>query len=355
VKLEPQPIEVGSKPPAVIGIDLGIKKAVCSVVLTQKGLRHVRYWIDKEKAVRIKRYDQIVSSLQTKKELLLRSGKSAYDVMKKLREISSKRENISFDYDRKLVKRLSDHILLLSQEYDVYVVIGRLKGIRNRARRTNSRGRHFRGMINRWSFARITDALKHKLSMNGLNPNRVYSVSEAWTSITCHKCGKRGIRPKQSYFLCVACGYRDNADKNAAINIGRRLIKLIPHLKDEKGLGTWLLQDERASPKTPKGSSSRGRSSVPKRKPTSSVGNTVADYNDQTSLEEFESSTDPAMETTMETPSVAVDSGKHSNLVQWTEAQFRERDILPDDSDKTHAQPAGEVLLVTGDSSHEED
>lgn len=41
---------------------------------------------------------------------------------KKLREISSRRENISFDYDRKLVKNLSEYILELSTDYDVYEV-----------------------------------------------------------------------------------------------------------------------------------------------------------------------------------------------------------------------------------------
>ncbi|MGY5873824.1 MAG: transposase, partial [Candidatus Thorarchaeota archaeon] len=231
VKVDSLSLDTKSKPPAVIGIDLGIKKAVCSVVVTQDGLRQVRYWTDKEKAKHIERYDSMVASLQHRRDTSPND-----DVTKRLREISSKRENISFDYDGKLVKQLSEHILELSQEYDLYVSIGKIKGIRHRARKGDGKGRRFRGMLHRWAFARITNSLKHKLSMSGFNPNRAYAVSEAWTSIKCHKCGSKGYRPKQSYFLCHTCGYRDNADKNAAINIGLRLIRLIPSLKGGKGL-----------------------------------------------------------------------------------------------------------------------
>ena len=352
VKLKPEPVDTTSKTPAVIGIDLGIKKAVCSVVLTQKGLKHVQFWTQKDKAKQIERYDQMIASLQSKKENLLKQGLSADDVTQRLRQLSSKRENISFDYDRKLVKLLSEHVLELSDKYDVYVAIGRLKGIRNRARRGNYTGPRFRGMIHRWAFARITGSLKHKLSMNGFSPKKVFAVPEAWTSIKCHKCGHKGIRPKQSFFLCHTCGYRDNADKNAAINIGRRLIMLIPSLKDEKGLGMWLLSHEKTTPKTRRSKRSKRMSSLPKRLPTSSEGKSVADCV-QTSLGMF-SSTDPAMATTMETPSAAVDTGSHGTTRQRTETMSGMRNSVPMTPGETRAQPAEEVLLVAGDSSHEE-
>ena len=348
VKVESEVLDCKSKPLAVIGIDLGIKKAVCSAVVTRKGLRHVRYWTDREKARHIERYDRMVASLQQKKDSSYHDNQSKDDVTKRLRTISSKRENISFDYDRVLVKKLAEHILELSQEYDLYISIGKLKGIRRRARKGDGKGRRFRGMINRWSFARITNSLQHKLSMSGFDSKRVHAVSEAWTSIKCHKCGSKGHRPKQSFFLCHTCGYRD-----AAINIGLRLIRLIPSLKGEKGLGTWLPPMRKTSPKTPR-TRSKGKSSAPKKSLTSSAGSTVADCHDQTSLEEFASSTDLAMEKTMEEPSAIMESSDHDNLVQRTEATSVMRSHTPMTCSKTRAHPTGEVLLVAGDSSHEE-
>jgi IS605 OrfB family transposase len=357
VKLNPTPIDVFSREPAVIGIDFGIKKAACSVVLTRNGVKHVHYWIQKEKAQQIERYDTIVASLQSKKEELLKKGKSADKVTSKLRQVSSKRENISLDYDRKLVKGLCEHILQLTKEFNVYIAIGRLKGIRNRARKGNGMSRKYRGMINRWAFARITDSLKHKLSRFGFDSQKVFVISEAWTSIKCHKCGHKGIRPKQSYFLCHTCGYRDNADKNAAINIARRLITLISSLKDEKrGLGQWLLTYEKTIPKARRSMYSKRRSLLLS-KMSASRGQSVVDCYDQTSLSDFESSTDQTMAKTMETPSAAIDTQKVSDsrgiVMQRPEARSRKRNQVPVTSGKARVHALGGVLVLAGDSSRE--
>ncbi|TFG26700.1 hypothetical protein EU528_13985, partial [Candidatus Thorarchaeota archaeon] len=254
---------------------------------------------------------------------------------------------------RKLVKLLTSYIVEQSKLYDLHIAIGRVKGIRSIARKGNFRGRHYRGMIHRWSFYRITESLKHKLGIQGIPQNRVHVVPEAWTSIMCHKCGHKGYRPKQSYFLCHTCGYKDNADKNAAINIGRRLIMLITSLKNEKrGLGRWLLPKEKAKPKTRRSSNSKWMSSLPERLPTSSEGESVADCSDQTTLELSRSSTDPAMVTTVETPSVAEKRGSLGKTKQWTEAQSRERNKVPMISSKGHVTETESNSNLAGDSGH---
>lgn len=343
-----------SRPPAVMGIDLGVRKAVCSVVLTRTSVKQVLYWTQKDKVEQMRHYDSMVASLQKKRDSFLNSRKDASAVNKKLREISGKRENISTDHDRKLVSMLASHILEMSQQYDLYVAIGRVKGIRNAARRGNWKGRRFRGMIHRWSFYRITEALKHKLSMSGLDEKRVFSVSESWTSIKCHKCGHTGLRPKQSYFLCHTCGYRDNADKNGAINIGRRLIMLIPSLQDEKnGLGRWLHPKEKATLKARRRSSSKGKSILPEMTPASSEGKSVADCFDQDTRETLVSSTDPAMATTVETPSAVERTGALGTSKQGTEAQFHKRSNAPMTLNKGHVTADGASHMLIGDNSRD--
>ncbi len=49
----------------------------------------------------------------------------------------------------------------------------------------------------------------------------VVKVAPQYTSQTCHECGHvdKKNRKTQSGFECVACGHRDNADMNAALNI----------------------------------------------------------------------------------------------------------------------------------------
>ncbi|MGY5859625.1 MAG: transposase, partial [Candidatus Thorarchaeota archaeon] len=220
------------KPLAVMGIDLGIDKAVCSVVLTRERVRHVKYFTQPAKVKRIERYDVMVDSLQREMNTRLDRGIPADDVILRLRELSGRRLNISKDLDGVLVRQLTDHILELSKKYDLYVAIGKLTGIRKSASKKSGKRKSFRKMVARWPFARVSNALKHSLAQEGWNVSgrnsRFIPIREYWTSVTCHKCGQRGIRPRQSLFICHTCGYRSNADKNGAINIARRLITLIP-------------------------------------------------------------------------------------------------------------------------------
>ncbi|NWF97121.1 MAG: transposase [Candidatus Thorarchaeota archaeon] len=338
----------------MLAIDLGIRKSVYSVLLTPDGLKQVRYWTQKDKLRRMEECDRRVASLQRERHERQNNGLDADGVLKKLREMSTQRANISFDHDRKMVSDMAEYVLWLARNRDVRVAVGLLRGIRSRARRGNGKGPGYRGMIHRWSFARVTRMLIHKLSMLGFEPGRVYMVNEAWTSIKCHKCGNTGLRPRQSFFLCHTCGYRDNADKNAAVNIGRRLIRLIPSLRDERGLGMWLFPHEKSTPKARRSTRSEGRSSASERSPASSAGGGVADFHVQVPLEVPEDSTDPAMQRTMGNPSVAAITGSRGRQ-QRTEVTSGERASVPMTTDKPHAQPAGEVLLVAGDSSHEED
>ncbi|MGY5852005.1 MAG: transposase [Candidatus Thorarchaeota archaeon] len=341
-----------NKNPAVLAIDLGIKKTACTTLLTQDGYKHVRYWKQEDKTRQIRILDERISSLQREKESLLLSKKNADAVTAKLRELSGKRHRVSVEFDKKLVRDISDHILEMSEKFNLYVTIGKLKGIRTTARKGNFRGRRFRRMIHRWSFARIRDMLGHKLEALGFDPKRYLAVPEQWTSIMCHKCGHKGIRPKQNLFVCHTCGYRANADLNGAINIGKRLIMLIPSLRDEKGLGMWLNPKDRAILKARrKKSSSKGKSSLPQRSPASK-GESVAVCYDQTSLVESTSSDDPAMVIAVEEPSATSTTGE-SGDVQRTEARSHLRNNVPMKRGKDHATSLDYDLSIVGDNRHE--
>jgi transposase len=344
------------KPPAVLGIDLGIDKAVCSVVLTGERVRHVRYFTQPDKVKQIKRYDAMVDSLQREMDARRNNGGSADGLVTRLRELSGRRLHMSRDHDGVLVKQLTDHILELSKKYDLYVAIGKLTGIRDSASRKSGKRKSFRAKVARWSFARVSDSLKHSLAQQGWRASgadsRFIPVREYWTSITCHKCGNRGIRPKQSLFICHTCGYRSNADKNGAINIARRLITLIPSLRDENGLGRWLLPHERAgsSLKAWRSSRSKGKSLLSSDL-SGQRGQSVAECRTQTSLEEFADTADPAMERTVGKLSAAVEAqkatGTHSN---WSQRKETTSELV---SDRAHVQGSGAVLTLSGDGSRE--
>lgn len=250
----------------------------------------------------------------------------------------------------------TDYIFELSKKYDLYVTIGKLTGIRKSASKKSGKSKRFRKMVARWPFARVSNALKHSLAQQGWRvssrKSRFIPIREYWTSVTCHKCGHRGIRPKQSLFICHTCGYRSNADKNGAINIARRLITLIPLLRDEKGLGRWLFSSTKGGStlKVWRSSRSKGKSSLPSGL-SGQRGQSVAEYHDQTTLGEFASTTDLAMERTVEIPSAAMEARKaadtHSSKLQRTETTSEPS------SDRAHVITSDSAPAYTGDGRHE--
>ncbi|MGY5863919.1 MAG: transposase [Candidatus Thorarchaeota archaeon] len=300
----------------------------------------------------MKTLDNRVASLQREKEQLIARNENPDRTTAQLRSLSGKRERVSKEYDKKLVRNISDYIKEVVKDYDLYVSIGRLKGIRNTARKGNYQGRRFREMIHRWAFARISSMLEHKLMSLGFGSKRFKAVPEQWTSIMCHKCGHKGIRPKQNLFICTTCGLKLNADLNGALNIGKRLIMLIPSLRDENGLGMWLTVKDRAILKARrKTRSSKGKSALPQRKPASK-GESVAGSYDQTSLAEFARGKDPAMVNAVEILSAITPTGECEST-QRTEARSHQRNDVPVKRGKARDTLKDSGPSDPGDSSRE--
>jgi transposase len=304
---------------------LGIEKAACVSLVTPEKVRETLFFRQEEKIQRIKTLDNQVADLQRK----LASNESAglrYDqVISKLKRLKHKRENVAKEYDRVLVRQILDYITELSEKYTLFVAIGRLKHIRQRARRGNYQGRAFRGMIHSWAFSRITKSLGHNLAQLGWSVDGKYSrfqvVPENWTSIMCWKCGRKGIRPKQNLFVCPTCGNKCNADKNGAINIAARLITLTKSLHSVRGQGKWNDAIQRAKSSRPKAQgkrSSRGKSLLPSKGQASAPRESAAVHHAQMSLHSFSDESkkgdnDPAVERTVETLSVA---GSDASAIQ---------------------------------------
>jgi hypothetical protein len=144
-----------------------------------------------------------------------------------------------------------------------------------------------------------------------------------------------------------------NADLNGALNIGKRLIMLIPSLRDENGLGMWLTTKDRAILKARrKKSSSQGKSALPQRT-SASTGESVADSYDQLTLtESFARSEDSAMENAVETPSAITPTGE-CEVKQRTEAGSHQRNDVSVKRGKAHDTSKNLGSLEADDSSRE--
>ncbi len=317
VRVETPEQPTDNLPLAVLGMDLGIEKAACTTLVTPTKVRETRYFVQRDKVKVIKKYDRQVANLQHEMASRRNSGLPYDKITDRLGKLRTKRENVAREYDRVLIRQLVDYITELSEKYTLHVAIGRLKNIRVTARRGNYRGRRFRGMIHSWAFARITDNLSYALAQLGWSVSGKNScfrvVPENWTSIMCWKCGRKGRRPRQNYFVCPTCGNRCNADKNGAINIAGRLITLTGSLHSVRGLGKWanaVLRSQRSLPKAQGKVSSRGKSLLSIKSDISHSGESAAVHHAQTSLSSFSDESgmgdnDPAVARTVKILSVA--------------------------------------------------
>jgi IS605 OrfB family transposase len=108
------------------------------------------------------------------------------------------------------------------------IVLGDLTGIRENIQygtKTNQR-------LHAWSFAKLMDQIKYKAAMKGI---KVVEISEAYTSQTCHQCGKitKSNRKHRGFYQC-SCGWSAHADINSAANIFERFSNVSP-LKRSSG------------------------------------------------------------------------------------------------------------------------
>ena len=118
------------------------------------------------------------------------------------------------------VHAITRRIVEQATRANAIIVLGDLKGIRNQ-----NRGRSFNRRLSSQPFYLFKQQLTYKAAWEGI---RVLTVSEAYTSQMCHRCGMRGQRVT-GRFSCQNCGLVCDADVNGAWNIGKRAHGLLVH------------------------------------------------------------------------------------------------------------------------------
>ncbi len=115
--------------------------------------------------------------------------------------------------------KISRQIVNMAKETGSTIVLGNLKGIRQKAK-----GKRMNRIVSNMPYYKLTQFIKYKAMWDGVP---VIIVSEAYTSKTCHRCGSLGSRPYRGLFLCRSCGLRYSADLNGARNILKRALEYI--------------------------------------------------------------------------------------------------------------------------------
>ncbi len=110
-----------------------------------------------------------------------------------------------------LLHTISKQVIENAYENKSAIVVGKLKNF------NKNKGRIFNRKLSNFSYYKFTQFLEYKAKEKGVP---LIKVSEYNTSKSCSACGSVGVRNK-NLFKC-RCGYSDNADRNASINIAKR-------------------------------------------------------------------------------------------------------------------------------------
>ncbi len=180
------------KPRTIYGIDLGLKNPVTLVDIKTRKTSFLAKQLKQVKG----KYFYLRKSLGKNKNIKL---------IKKLKHKERNKVNsILHEVSREIVNKASKN--------KAAIIIGKLKNLRK------NKGRKFNRKLSNFSHYKLVNYISYKAKELGVP---LYIVNEAYTSKACSVCGTTGSRIK-NWFECSKCKYRDNADRNAAFNIGKR-------------------------------------------------------------------------------------------------------------------------------------
>ena len=161
----------------------------------------------------IKQYlNKFKSHIQSKMDRCKQRSNRWYRLKRIKTKILAKLNAQLKDAEHKITSRfISD---CLKAEADT-IVIGKLKGIRDRAKFSKKSNQK----VHQWAFARLQSMICYKAELVGLT---VKFVSEAYTSQTCPKCGNRK-KPTNRNYHCNHCGFEYHRDGVGAINLWNKV------------------------------------------------------------------------------------------------------------------------------------
>ncbi len=179
-------------PKTIYGIDLGLKNPVTLVDIKTRKTSFLARELKQVKG----------------KYFYLRRNLGKNKNIKLIRKLKHKERNKV----NSILHKVSRVIVNKAAKNKAAISIGRLKNLKR------DKGRKFNRKLSSFSYHKLVNYISYKAKELGVP---LYLANEAYTSKACSVCGTTGKRNK-NWFECGNCSYKDNADRNAAFNIGKR-------------------------------------------------------------------------------------------------------------------------------------
>ena len=202
------PCDAEFEPKDILGVDFGI----CEIASDSDGEQFSGKQIERERQTFAHR----------RHNLQKKQTKSA---KRKLKQLSGKQSRFQKNENHIISKRL----VAKAKHTERAISLEDLKEIRSRIRVRKAQ----RHRLNNWAFADLRSKIEYKAKLSGV---KVIAVNPKNTSRECSECHfvSKSNRKSQSEFVCQQCGFADNADSNAALNIKARATVKLPNDRNIK-------------------------------------------------------------------------------------------------------------------------
>lgn len=186
------------------GLTVGIDRGVTVPLMLSDGTSYVL-------PTNIERIDKQVTRAQRTASRRKRGSKRYAKAQRRVARLKARQARIRKDWAHKATTDIT-------RRYGG-VVVERLR-TKDMTKRANLNGVAQKRGLNR---ALLNVGWNMIATMLAYKAARFEKVNPAYTSQTCASCGTMDSRSRKNHaFVCTACGHRDNADRNAAVNILRR-------------------------------------------------------------------------------------------------------------------------------------
>jgi len=217
ISYEPPKSEVALDPERIIGVDFGVRNAFCCAVSDSQQRMYADGWeIEKFRGTIRKRR----RSYQRQAKVSGRGGRGRKKILEPTQTLSEKERNFRDTKYHKYSKVIVDFAVKNNAGTIVIEDLDSLK---------ESKQENF--ILKDWAVGDLQTKLKYKASEYDIE---ITEVNPRYTSQRCSLCGNidKANRPANAAtFLCVTCGFKADADYNAAKNL---TIKGIDKIIDEE-------------------------------------------------------------------------------------------------------------------------
>ena len=191
-----------------IGIDMGVKRtATLSDGSSIEPLNSFR------------KYEKTLAKFQKRLSRKKKFSRNWYKANRKVQRVHQKIANARKDFLHKQTTTISkNHALVIIEELEIKNMSRSASGtIENPGKNVRAKSELNKSILDQGWFE-FRRQLEYKLRWKG---GELRTVPPQFTSQKCSHCGEvdQASRKSQSEFECVSCGFKINADHNAAINI----------------------------------------------------------------------------------------------------------------------------------------